>query len=262
MEEFVISNPLEGVYHIADALGVHFTFLVGKKRALLYDAGYGLFDPRPMLARITPLEYTVIMSHAHFDHAIGARFFPKVYMHSADFPILPEYAGRYQRGRTLSIAGMRGIRIDNEDEYRKTDFSMFTRLSASSFDLGGLTANVVEMPGHTLGSVGLYVPELELLLTADSFNPTTWLFFHEAVPLGDYVAMMQRVIKLPFTRALSPHKPDITSRELVEEFVDGLNKATFAKAERVRIEPYTNINTYRCNPSESFSLTFDADKAR
>ncbi len=262
MEEFIISNPLEGVYHIADALGVHFTFIVGKERALLFDTGYGIFDPRPMLRRITPLDYTVVMSHAHFDHALGARFFKKVYMHPADFPILPEYIGRYQRDRHVGIASMRGIKIPDEEEFLKTDISMFSRLSANHFDLGGLTAQVVEMPGHTPGSIGLYIPERELLLMGDSLNPTTWLFFHEAVPLNAYADMMRRIAKLPFKYALSPHKPDLTSREDADAFINGLNKSTFSKSEKIRIEPYTNINTYRCNPCEIFSLTYDMDKVK
>ena len=34
-------------------------------------------------------------------------------------------------------------------------------------DLGGLTAQIIEAPGHTPGSAVVYVPERKLLLSGD-----------------------------------------------------------------------------------------------
>ena len=63
---------LPDVYHIQDCMGVCMTLLVGKDRALLVDTGYGLENVLEMTASITALPVTVLLTHAHHDHALGA----------------------------------------------------------------------------------------------------------------------------------------------------------------------------------------------
>ena len=71
---FQALQVLPDVYHIQDCMGVCMTLLVGKDRALLVDTGYGLENVREMAASITALPVTVLLTHAHHDHALGARW--------------------------------------------------------------------------------------------------------------------------------------------------------------------------------------------
>ncbi|HPR77857.1 MAG TPA: MBL fold metallo-hydrolase [Candidatus Limiplasma sp.] len=75
---FTILNPFKGVYHIRDGLDAHMTLLAGNREALLFDTGYGLADLLQAVRTITPLPLNVVLSHGHYDHILGSRWFPTV----------------------------------------------------------------------------------------------------------------------------------------------------------------------------------------
>ena len=61
-----------------------------------------------------------------------------------------------------------------------------------TFDLGGVTAEVVEIPGHTPGSIGLLVKEKRLFLASDGVNANTWLFLPESQKLSFYQETLKK----------------------------------------------------------------------
>ena len=75
---FIEREVLPGVRHIRDGLGVCFTLLTGGTRALLVDAGYGVEDVSAFVHTLTDLPVTLWLTHGHFDHAPGARWFTDV----------------------------------------------------------------------------------------------------------------------------------------------------------------------------------------
>ena len=48
------------------------------------------------------------------------------------------------------------------------------------FDLGDISIEVVNMEGHTKGSVGFLIKEDKLLVTSDAACPFVWLFLEES----------------------------------------------------------------------------------
>lgn len=132
-----------------DANSAYFYLLAGTDRALLLDTGFGTVDVRSIVEGLTPLPLTVVNSHAHFDH-IGANYqFDTVYLHPAD-----EALYRLHRSRLPH------------------DHPMTERLlplaEGDRFDLGGRTLEVIEAPGHSLGSICLLDVERRRLFTADT----------------------------------------------------------------------------------------------
>ena len=77
---FTIQNPFRRVYHIRDGLDAHMTLLVGDREALLFDTGYGLANLLQAVRAITSLPLSVVLSHGHYDHVLGSRWFPTVYL--------------------------------------------------------------------------------------------------------------------------------------------------------------------------------------
>ena len=68
-----------------------------------------------------------------------------------------------------------------------------------SFDLGGLTLQVVHTPGHTVGSLTVLIPERNVMLSADTvLGMTTTVVRPSEGDLGKYVESLQML------RALKP----------------------------------------------------------
>ena len=75
--KFNVSQIKPGIYHIKEA-AVHFDLIVGEKKALLWDTGYGIDELMPLIRSLTDKELIVCNSHGHIDHVGGNYAFEKV----------------------------------------------------------------------------------------------------------------------------------------------------------------------------------------
>lgn len=66
------------------------------------------------------------------------------------------------------------------------DFPFLPLSDGQVFDLGGLHAEAVAFPGHTKGSMAVYLPELRTLITGDCCNNATFLFDRDAGSAAAY----------------------------------------------------------------------------
>ena len=256
---FTVHEALPGVRHITDGMGVCMTLLTGEKRALLVDTGYGLEDVAAFIGTLTDLPVTVVLTHHHHDHALGARWFPETRMFPEDQADWPVYTGRAQREAVLTQARARGL--TPEGDLLAAEMPLPEALTEGDIDLGGLTARVIRCPGHTPGSAVVWVPERKLLLTGDDWNPCTWLFFPAALPVHDYLRNARGLLALPFEQALCSHREGLYPRAAVEGFLAGLTDGALRAAEPVTIAPYEHIDTRQALLPDGQMLVFDWRKA-
>ena len=59
------------IYHIWEPAGVASSLIIGKKKALLIDTGYGYGDLKAVVESLTDLPVQVVNTHCHLDHAGG-----------------------------------------------------------------------------------------------------------------------------------------------------------------------------------------------
>lgn len=251
---------LPSIYHICDAMGVCMTLLTGSSRALLVDTGYGTEDVHAFVRTITDLPLTVIMTHGHHDHALGARWFDRTLMFSQDIPDFMTYTGEATRRRVLEGAQAKGLAVP--EDFLTADIPLPQPLTEGTIDLGGLTARIIRCPGHTPGSAVVYVPERALLLTADDWNPCTWLFFPAALPVHAYLANVRALAKLPYRQVLCSHRHMLFDRSVMDEFLAALTDATLRAAQPVKIPPYEGIDTRQADLPQGQMLVFDWAKAQ
>ena len=257
---FTSHELLPGVYHIEDCMGVCFTLIVGISRALLVDAGYGFEDVAAFVRGLTQLPVTLWLSHAHHDHALGARWFDAVRLHPDERPLYEEYQSEHWTDHVLEGARENGICVD-EAAWRARPMPAPEALPGEVIDLGGLSAHILPCPGHTPGSVVFWIPERKLLLTGDDWNPCTWLFFPEALPVVQYRENVKELLSLPFEHVLCPHRTTLYSRETLEAFLNGLTDEAIAAATTVDTGVPFGIHTREAALPEGQTLVFDADKA-
>jgi len=185
----------------------------GRKRHLMIDAGMNLIGPAYIasLEKIfgdkSALDY-VFATHSHFDHVgsipylkrklpeLQAGAFERVgtLMKKKSVLDLMTNLSELQRGFYQDIVGEEDVRIE------PVDFE-FNLKEGDRFDLGGVTCEVYEVPGHTGDSLAFFIPEIRALFAGeacglpegdmDSDVKTEFLSSYD-----EYVASLQKLIKL------------------------------------------------------------------
>ncbi len=189
-------EPLEpGFWRIRED-DVYMDLMVGSHHALLFDTGYGRGDLRAVVESITKLPLSVVCSHGHIDHACGCAAFGGAMVHPEDMALCREHN---------VMAGT------ETGELRPVQ---------AHFDLGGLELQVIDLPGHTRGSIGLYCRERGLLFVGDAINGFLWLFLPEAAALETYIQTLHRAAALPFERMVQSHVAGTVPKEKLWDYLD------------------------------------------
>ena len=244
------------IFHIGDGMGVCMTLLAGSERALLVDTGYGLEDVRQMAKRLTDKPLTVLLTHAHHDHALGARWFENVLLAPADHESYECYTSSAKRQEVLCQAQSKGL--TPPEDFLAAEYPRPLPLQEGEMELGGLTAQVIFCPGHTPGSAVIYVPQRKLLLTGDNWNPCTWLFFPEALGVQTLRSNWQKLLALPFEHVLCSHQPQPYPRGALEAFVEGISDEKLLAAHSVDMG--RDADTREVFPAEGQNFVFDFAK--
>jgi len=125
---------------------VHMYLLLGEKRAMLVDTGFGTRDLPGAVRSLTGLPLVVVNTHGHYDHAAGDRLFPEVWAHPAEHGEI--------RG---TIEG---------------DYELKALHEGDTIDLGGRVFEVVSIPGHRPGAIALLERGEKLIVTGDNVVTT------------------------------------------------------------------------------------------
>ena len=170
----------------------------GSERACLIDTAYGLCDLRELAAELTDLPVTVVNTHGHVDHVLGNHWFydggaGRAYMHPADRPMYDALASgfadmldepwvRETYGDFIEGVDPAAVRFPAAADIREGDV----------IDLGGKALEVVEMPGHTPGSVLLLDRADRICYSGDAIIEHVWLFLEESLPPETYLDSLRR----------------------------------------------------------------------
>lgn len=195
---FTVKEMIPGIYGFSNCAVASF-LIVGEEKALLFDTGYGVANLKEAVDKITKLPLYVVNSHGHVDHSSGNFHFPDpCYMHRADLEVLHQH--NTPEFRAIAMKSIQKIQrlffwlnwipkdTDLECYYRTKAEDNFVFVDEGfTFNLGGVTAEVVEIPGHTPGSIGLLVKEKGIFFASDGINATVWLFLPESQKLSVYL---------------------------------------------------------------------------
>jgi glyoxylase-like metal-dependent hydrolase (beta-lactamase superfamily II) len=189
--------------------------LVGSSRAVLFDAGTGLDNIRSMVAQITDLPITVILSHWHHDHVGGAHGFDDVIAWQSPATkqlqqvgisneVVSELSGKNYAGLVGSVAPLPRLRLMN---------------STQRIDLGGLVVDVIHTPGHTEDSLCLSVAQHGWLFTGDTLYDGPLYLGSVDSSIGDYRHSIGRLLNLPVRRVFPGHN----NLEIDPEFLSSVH---------------------------------------
>lgn len=214
---YKVTEVMSDVYRIENS-SVFMDLIVGTHHALLFDTGYGYDDLHGLVRRITELPLYVVNSHGHVDHACGNWQFQEVFIHPEDVRLCMEHNSPQMRMEELEKATL--PETFDLASYLSQGFGTLRPVTGGDvFDLGGKTLKVVELPGHTRGSIGLLWPEERILYVGDAVNCFLWLFLPEATSLSVYRDTLLRVRELPFDRMIQSHEPRVMPKSCLEDYI-------------------------------------------
>ena len=270
---FTSCRPFPGVTQITDAMGVSFTLLEGEDSALLFDAGYGLEDVAAYVRTLTDRPVELILSHGHHDHVLGARWFDHSLMDPADLEEFKLRTARPQREQVQRQAAEKGLSVP-EDFFSAEiplpePMKYLDRIggfAGTVFDLGGREVWAVQVPGHTAGSVVLYVPDLRLLLTGDDWNPCTWMWFPCSLPARQWrdtmlrlVAGLEKEAGEEILTVLCSHQAAPREASELKGFLAYMTEERLRAAPPVDMGSPIRTRQVTC-PEKDWVLLFDGDK--
>jgi glyoxylase-like metal-dependent hydrolase (beta-lactamase superfamily II) len=203
---FVIEQIGPATYAIGEPRyyqGNYSYLLLGKERALLFDAGTGLRDIVPVVRSLTALPVTVLPSHLHFDHVGALGKFERTAL--PDLPALRQRA----KGRVLTLR--RYEFLGALDRLSPPTFPVDDWWSDGQFiDLGGRTIQVLRLPGHTADSVMIWDSSSALGFVGDFIYPGELYAFLPGASLRDYRISALRLLSFmpDNARLYSAHMQD------------------------------------------------------
>jgi glyoxylase-like metal-dependent hydrolase (beta-lactamase superfamily II) len=211
----------EGVTRINLPCAVCAYYLEGSRRGLLIDTGYGYGDLKGFVGGLATQPYDVALTHGHVDHAGGAAQFGRVYMSQRDLPVAEIHTELAFRADYLRRSGVSDLLPELMVPMRPID-TYDDLVDGQRFDLGGLTATFLALPGHTPGSMVAHIPERSAMLFGDAVNSATYLQFPEASPLEEYRQALRAFDDEwggSYDRALFSHPHNIGGPGLLAEMV-------------------------------------------
>jgi glyoxylase-like metal-dependent hydrolase (beta-lactamase superfamily II) len=187
---FAVEDLGDGVFAIGEPryYQQNYAYLIlGEKRALLFDASSGTRDVSPVVASLTHLPLTVMVSHLHFDHLGGIAPFSHVAMIDLPQTRADITNGLFTPGR-YEFSGIADKRV-------RPTFPVAEWIKPGGIiDLGGRKLTVLSTPGHTPTSVSLYDPAGHRLFTGDYIYPTTLYAFGPGASRSVYHDTAQRLL--------------------------------------------------------------------
>lgn len=194
--------------------------VTGKEKALVIDTMMGYEDVYAVAGTLTELPLVVVNTHGHGDHIYGNIYFKEAYIHPKDIELANK---EFENPAFQTAVEPLGLKPAKFYEVREGDV----------FDLGGVTLEVYETPGHTPGSIVMLDRADRILFTGDTIIEQTWMQLEESMPMETFLNSLDKVQKFrdKFDYVLTGHSRHIEDASLceahrtaVKEVCDGMTE--------------------------------------
>lgn len=219
--------------HVARVFQCNMWHVRGRDRDLLVDAGMGISPLKTALASLIDKPLIVVATHTHmdhvgslheFEHRLVHPFEAKDAEHPESFPVL--CANHWPDGLRASLAMGYDIPDLLIDAYPHAGFDPLsfrtpgarpTRLidEGDVVDLGDTAFEVMHLPGHSPGSIGLWESSTGTLFSGDAVYDGPLLDTIDGADRADYRLTMARLHELPVKVVHAGHDPSFGRERLI-----------------------------------------------
>jgi glyoxylase-like metal-dependent hydrolase (beta-lactamase superfamily II) len=224
--------------HVVRLLQCNIWHVRGRDHDLLVDAGLGMASLREAARDLLQRLPLALATHSHLDHTGGLHEFPDRIAHRAEADKIGQ--GSVQASLFVDdpndpvVAGIRASGYETPPE-------LFTAIPNERYDprayavkpapikriveegdvvdLGDRRFEVLHLPGHSPGGIGLWEQETGILFSGDAVYDGPLLDELPESDIGAYVATMKRLRDLPVNVVHAGHDPSF-GRDRLRELCD------------------------------------------
>lgn len=266
-EWYDVTRLTDRSYRITEADRYGVFLIEGEERSVLVDAGIGVGDLYGLASDLVETPITLVLTHTHWDHIGAASQFDDVRVSPIELPpdgritidsISDEFLDRPSQFTERWLdAGNEFPEGFDPDAYA-IDPADATALSPEgSIDLGDRSLEVIALPGHSPGHVGLLDPATDALYGGDVIHFDRGLYLHfEGSDVDDCIASLDRVRTLSESGVVealvTSHNEPLSGDDLavVDDLVDGLEAIVAGEREYELVETDWGIaRSYRIGDS-------------
>ena len=221
--------------HVHPLLRCNIWHVRGRDRDLLVDTGLGAASLRDELQDLVDRPLVAVATHVHYDHVGSLHEFEDARIHRLEAAQMADYREfQWLRrddlpGNWLDGLAAIGMAVESEylidavpdasfdpDTYRVPSASAATLEEGDDIDLGDRRFEVLHLPGHSPGSIGLWDAQGETLFSGDAIYDGPLLDDLPGSDVTAYVSTMKRLRELPARAVHGGHEPSFGRERLIE----------------------------------------------
>ena len=214
-------------FYCIDDPGSRQFFFVGTDKVILVDTGFGKYKLTPVIRKISDLPIEVVLTHGHVDHIGGLQEFGECYACEKDFPMLPE-------------------------NIKKKPLK-----DGDKIDIGNFVFDIIEIPGHTEGSIILLEKNKKFMIAGDSVQEGPIYMFGDISKFDTYIESMQKLMEYSASaeKIYSAHNTLSYGPEYIQYCIED---AMLFREGKITPEK-TEIHGRKCNVYRGQHVSFFAD---
>ena len=210
MAEIIKIN--ENTWRIEDGM-VRFFVLEGEDKALLIDSGMNTPDAAELARSVTSKPLEMLNTHADRDHVSGNYAFAECYMSPA------EEQNYREAGGTTKI-----VPVGDSDV----------------IDLGGRPLEIIDIPGHTPGSIAILDTANRVLIGGDSVQNGNIYMFGPKRDIGLYIESMKKLLGFTgrFDTVYPSHGSFPVKPDIIEKLIGGAEQIRDGKCSGTEVDMF------------------------
>ena len=174
-------------------MGGELCYLIeGNERALLIDGLTGVGSLKAFVRELTELPVKMAATHGHIDHVGAAWEYGEVFINPDDIALMytphhSEPAGRLGFASAPSFTGEPKRTVPTlADVPAPRPVKTYPIYEGDIFDLGGIQIEVIQVPGHTQGTVVFLDRAARVVYSGDACNANTLLCLPGSTTIEEY----------------------------------------------------------------------------
>ena len=221
--------------HVVPLMRCNIWHVRGRVRDLVIDTGMGVVSLVEEMGELLDKPVTAVATHGHDDHIGAHHEFDDVVAHPLEAPLLEEPSlhslDPIVGWGAEAIAGLEAAGYSmNEpyfvdalppgyvfEQYRQLPARVTRRVvDGDVVDTGDRAFEVLHLPGHSPGSIGLWDASTGTLFSGDALYDGPLLDELPESNIADYCATMERLLHLPVEVVHAGHDPSFDRARLQE----------------------------------------------
>lgn len=212
---------------IAGMGGENCYLVEGSERALLIDGLCGVGSLKAFVRELTDKPVTMVATHGHIDHIGAAWEYGELFIQPDDIPLMYTKAHSDREARLGFAKFGAGPDAVHRTEPTLRDVppagpvKTYPVYDGDIFDLGGVQLEVIQVPGHTYGTIVLLNRAERVIFSGDACNANTLLSLQGSTSIEEYLESLHHLHEYmdAFDGMLGGHGDGLVPKSIVDDAI-------------------------------------------